>query len=135
MELGGIDTDIRSTCDFERALHIAASAILVRWPQGVIEDPDTSALLAPADLIGGGRHEVFVFRDRPARDSWTEHGWTRDNANLMIHLLAFPDGIVTCVVEDPQEPELRVILDGVREAVAPAGVSPSRRFPGCPPTK
>ena len=117
MEIGGIDVDLKYTCNFEKALYLAASAVLAVWPDGVIEDSDTSKVLALNDLIGGGKQEVFVFRDRSAMASWTENGWTPGNANLMVHLLTFPNGYFTCVVEDPHEPELQRIITDVQSAI------------------
>jgi hypothetical protein len=112
--IGGCDVTLASSLGIEEIVHHAAEVILNCWPQGVIEAADTeNKLLQLPELFG--LTEVFVYRNLTSQRSWTANGWTKGNCKSMIHLLAgAEDGIITCVVEDQNDPELQNILEAIR---------------------
>ena len=118
--IGGCDIVLTSAYLTEDLIHHAAKAILGIWPKGVIEAADTeNKLLKLPDLFGGNYKEVFVYQDLDYHDSWTRHGWTRGNCMSMIHLLAYFDtGTLTCVLENPDNPELKTILEAIQTRIS-----------------
>lgn len=112
--IGGCDVTLASSLGIEEIIHHAAEAILNNWPQGVIEAADTeNKLIQLPELFG--IQEAFIYRDLAAQRSWTTNGWTKSNCTSMIHLLAEAgDGMITCVVEDQNDPELQNILEAIR---------------------
>lgn len=118
--IGGCDIVLTSSYLTEDLIHHAAEAILNIWTKGVIEAADTeNKLLQLSDLFGGTYKEVFVYRDLDSHASWTRHGWTRNNCTSMIHLLAYFDtGTLTCVLENPDNPELKAILEAIQVRIS-----------------
>lgn len=118
--IGGCDIVLTSSYLTEDLIHHAAEAILNIWTKGVIEAADTeNKLLQLSDLFGGTYKEVFVYRDPDSHASWTRHGWTRNNCTSMIHLLAYFDtGTLTCVLENPDNPELKAILEAIQVRIS-----------------
>jgi hypothetical protein len=116
MKIGGSDVTFTSSVGIEELVHHAVKVILSIWPKGVIEAADVEGkLLQLTDLFGAT--ECFVYRDLASQRSWSESGWTEDNCLSMIHLLSRVDGSTTCVVEDPNDPELASILEAIRDLV------------------
>ena len=114
--IGGCDIVLNSSYLTEDLIHHAAAAILGIWTEGVIEDAGVeNKLLKLPELLGGNYKEVFVYQDIDAHASWTRHGWTRNNCTSMIHLLAYFDtGTLTCVLENPDNPELKSIIEAIQ---------------------
>jgi hypothetical protein len=116
MKIGGSDVTLTSSVGIEELVHHAVEVILGIWPKGVIEAAGVEGkLLQLVDLFG--ETECFVYRDLASQRSWAEYGWTEDNCLSMIHLLSSVSGAITCVVEDPNDPELASILEAIRVSV------------------
>lgn len=62
--IGGQDIEIESPHFVGETLYRATRSILELWPEGVIQDANSSDLLKPEDLLEGNLSEVFVFRDK-----------------------------------------------------------------------
>ena len=108
MQIGGIDTDFSSDYTFDESRIRVVQTILGTWPNGVVEEANTS--------------EIFVYREQAALDAWTADGWTEEYAKAMINVLITQDDtvVVTCVVEDPKDPELSQILEAVKKCLTKA---------------
>ena len=120
MMIGGQDIEIETRHSVGESLYRAVQSILEIWPEGVIQDSNSSDLLKPEDLLSGSLSEVFVFRDKPNLDSWDKDGWTELNCKSMISIIMYDDGTFTCVLEDANDAELGRILDGIRYSVLQA---------------
>lgn len=129
MMIGGCDITLHSSYLTEDLIYHAAVAILGIWKHGVIEDANSeNKLLQPNDLFGGVYKEVFVFKNLSSQRSWTEHGWTDGNCKSMIHLLSeVLTGELTCVVEDPKDPELERIIEAITIAISKPIIQPSTK--------
>jgi hypothetical protein len=114
--IGGCDITLISPYPNENLIHRAAEAILGIWAKGVIEAADMeNKLLKLPELLGGTYKEVFIYRDLDSHASWTRHGWTRKNCRSMIYLLAYTQtGTLTCVLENPDDPDLKVIIEAIQ---------------------
>lgn len=108
MQIGGIDTDFSSDYSSDESRTRVVQAILGTWPKGVVEEASAS--------------EIFVYKEQAALDAWTADGWTEEYAKAMIDVLIIQEDtvVVTCVVEDLEDPESAQILEAVKKCLTKA---------------
>lgn len=99
------------------ALRLALRVILSHWPDAIVEDANTSALIPclsepPSDLPT----ELFVYQDEAALRSWDDLGLDPSNAHTMIHLLQ-SDESLTLVVDDEPSAMILSLVDKVDSCV------------------
>jgi hypothetical protein len=108
VQIGGIDTDFSSDYSSDESRTRVVRAILDTWPNGVVEEASAS--------------EIFVYKEQAALDAWTADGWTEEYAKAMIDVLIIQEDtvVVTCVVEDLEDPESAQILEAVKKCLTKA---------------
>ena len=114
--IGGVDILILTRAG-SSTLVAAARAIRLYWPDSVFENGTTgerysSYWEAPLDQLQG----VFVYRDTQAADIWDAEGAIPPAMNSMIHLIT-EEGLVTVVVDDPQETAMRKIVAAISSSL------------------
>lgn len=76
-------------------------AVLVVWPDGLLQNAEDDAVHRLTDVLTGQTvsvsREFFVYKDQATADSWARDGWTEEHANDMAHFL---------IVEDAARPEM-----------------------------
>jgi len=121
--ISGYDIILKSSAAsefvFEQAVLIARHA----WSNAVVENGDTGELLNPS-VIGDwgdvffGVREIMIYRDQASRDSWDVDGATPSNLNTMVHVIKAKWDRVTVVVDDPNHPDIKKIVVGIRSVLA-----------------
>jgi hypothetical protein len=114
--IGGSDVIIPATGD-SAALDACARIIQRYWPRARFEDVLTGQKYGSYGEIPVGRvRQLFAYPDASA-----EAAWDADNAvaarNTMIYLILAPQS-VTVVLDDPNAPDMRSILDSIRSALS-----------------
>ncbi len=114
--IGGTDVVIPASGDAD-ALETCARIIQRYWPRARFEDALTGKKYGsyreiPVEHV----RELFAYPDASA-----EAAWDADNAvaanNTMIYLILTPQ-TVTAVLDDPSAPDMRSILDSIRNALS-----------------
>jgi hypothetical protein len=113
--IGGVDIVVELPyLDPSAALDAAVRYILEHWPAGILQRGDTGERLDRyAAIHFGDLHELFVYKDASAFESWERLGADPSNANEMVHLLA-SRGQFTIVVDSMQDATSASIVRGLR---------------------
>jgi len=108
MGIGGYDIIIPTKYSAQKSLSICTEIIKQFWLDCIAEDGSLSPLM----------HQMFIYKNKEAYESWKKDGGIPENQNSMIDLLA-EEGTneLTCVVGDDKEPETALILDIIRKAL------------------
>jgi hypothetical protein len=122
MLIGGYDLTIPTHLSAHNALEVAANTILGFWKEGLVEveigkNATKSSILEPYEgkLPEESTH-VFVYQNKEAYRSWEDEGWTETWANSMVYLSMYETGL-NCVLENPEEPQLKSITEAIRKAI------------------
>lgn len=117
--IGGVDIKI-STRSGPAALDASVRVIRSFWPRAVFENAETGEYYNRFDEIPFGcLGEIFVYKDKAARDLWEADGAVPEAANLMIHLIAenhAPPGesALFIVMDDDATKEMQCVLGALR---------------------
>jgi hypothetical protein len=110
--IGGVDVVFETQVERAVALELCARLIMSRWPGAVLENALTTERYAGvAEIPFAHVSELMVYRDQAAFESWQRLGADPANANTMVHLLAYEEGELTAVVDDPVALEMRALLE------------------------
>jgi hypothetical protein len=113
--IGGTDVVI-PTFAGPTALDACVRIIRRYWPQARYEDAITGEKYGDSgDLPIGSIRELFVYPNASAEAAWDVDS-PDSPVNSMIYLILTP-GSVTAVLDDPAAPEMRSILESMRNAL------------------
>lgn len=90
MEIGGYDIVIETLLSPSEAEETILHIIRDYWPDLVTERPDD----------GLYEHEMFIYKDQAAKDSWDDDGGTDDNLTTMIMTIIDENHHQVTVVHD-----------------------------------
>jgi hypothetical protein len=114
--IGGTDVVIPATGDVA-ALDTCARIIQRYWPRARFEDAITGKKYGSyGDIPVGGVRELFAYPDASAEAAWDTDDAVAER-NTMIYLILTPEA-VTAVLDDPHAPDMRSILDSIRNALS-----------------
>jgi hypothetical protein len=120
--IGGSDVILRVRDDIPPE-DVILRTVRNHWPQFVLQNAEEDHV-RPRDPNGllpvPAGPEFFVYRDQIAADDWERNGARPENANLMLHILAF-DKMATevgftsvTIVCDRVEGDVRTIIEEIR---------------------
>jgi len=116
--IGGADVILSTGLSPADALDTAVRMVARGWKRAVFQSGDTGRVFdAYPQIAFAGLTELLAYRDRAAFDSWEQLGADPSNGNTMVHLLAPGSGELTVVVDDPSAPQMKELLDAIRDAL------------------
>jgi hypothetical protein len=115
--IGGVDVDIPTSAG-PIALVTAVRAIRQVWRRAVFENATNGDGYPQFDDIPFGTlSELFIYRNKAAKQLWDDEGAVPEAYNTMIHLIA-DEGGLTAVVDDEVADEIQNILGALRSLLA-----------------
>ena len=95
----------------------AIRLVLAFWHEAVVENAETGELLSLGSVgVRKLPHEVLIYKNADARESWAANGAIPENANLMVHIIRGADSM-TIMVDEPSAAEMAAILDAINDHV------------------
>ena len=95
--IGGKDIEFKCAVALE-LIEPVRKIVLGHWPAATV-----------VEEVAPNEHQLFLYRDKAAFDSWAADGATPELSNTMVHLI-FTSGQMTAVVDDENEPTIRGML-------------------------
>jgi hypothetical protein len=113
--IGGEDIVIPlHTTDKADALESAVRALTSYWSSAVFEDGLTGQrYMAFAAIPFGRAHELLVYRDEAALQSWEALGATPSTEGTMVHIIA-QEAAMTLVVDDASDVMTAKVINELR---------------------
>ena len=119
MLIGGYDLSFSTHLSAHEALQVATNTIVGFWKDAVIEVEagNKSAVVDPyTGLLPNPAEHIFIYLNKEAYQSWEDEGWNKNWAHGMIYLLMYSTEL-NCVLEDPEDPRLKPIVEAIQKAV------------------
>lgn len=125
--IGGADHVIARRPE-ESAKRALVFALLVKWPEAVIEDAQSDAPATKLEYADPASlpEEILVYESQAWRETWAREGVTERNADRMIHII-LGENEITLVVDEHAQCETAGIAEHVRDMLLE--LSPAIRDP------
>jgi hypothetical protein len=116
--IGGADIVIPVAHESE-AIDAGIRVIACAWPDAVFQNADCPEIVLQYDQLNQrAMNEVFIYRNLEIAKQWDELGAVPQLANTMIHIVK-GNNALTVVTDDPNEMEMRAIIDAILQACEP----------------
>ena len=102
--IGGVDIVIPSVHSPAQTMERVVKVFQRAWPKAVFQDANTSDLLSGCLTAS----EILVYQDAKVLEEWDAR---EEDTNKMAYLLTLTVGYMTIVIDDPDLPEIRGILE------------------------
>lgn len=122
MQIHGVDLEFKTTYPIDEALNRAVNAILVIWPEAIVDVEHQfnrnvhTAILKKGESLGPLTTDVFIHPNEEMYHLWNKEGWTKKSAHGLIHLHKCADSLL-CVLEDPEDSRLKPIVEAIQAAL------------------